>query len=93
MARLLPSKSWSPLTWELAVCIAAHISADTSLPTHEREAGLAVLVHFDGFLRTGEVLDLRAQDFAEAADARVGVAGSFAALRIRSAKTGPNQFA
>jgi integrase len=93
MAKLLPSQSWPPLTWELAVCVAAHISSDTSLPAHERDAGLAVLVHFDGFLRTGEVLDLRAQDFAEPTDARMGVAGSYAALRIRSAKTGPNQFA
>jgi integrase len=93
MAKLLPSVSWPPLTWELAVCIAANISSNTSLPAHERDAGLAVLVHFDGFLRTGEVLDLRARDFAEPTDARVGVVSAFAALRIRSAKTGPNQFA
>jgi hypothetical protein len=93
MAKLLPSQSWPPLTWELAVCVAANISGNTALPAHERDAGLAVLVHFDGFLRTGEALDLRAEDFAEPADARMGVADSYAALRIRSAKTGPNQFA
>jgi integrase len=93
MAKLLPSQSWPPLTWELAVCIAAQIASNTSLPAHERDAGLAVLVHFDGFLRTGEVLDLRARDFAQPTDARMGVEGPYAALRIRSAKTGPNQFA
>jgi hypothetical protein len=93
LAKLLPSQSWPPLTWELAVCIAVRMAGNTSLSPAERDAGLAVLVHFDGFLRTGEVLDLRAEDFGEPADARMGVAGAYAALRIRSAKTGPNQFA
>lgn len=93
MARLLPSRSHPPLTWELAVLIAVNIAGDVSLSDVERDAGLAVLVHFDAFLRTGEVLDLRASDFAAPGDARLGVAGTEAALRIRSAKTGTNQFA
>jgi integrase len=93
MARLLPSVSWPPLTWELAVVIATRVAGNVSLNAKERDAGLAVLVQFDAFLRTGEVLDLRAGDFAPPGDPRVGPQTATAALRIRSAKTGPNQFA
>jgi integrase len=93
LARLLPSQSHPPLTWELAVLIAIHIAGDTSLSRDDRDSGLAVLVHFDALLRTGEVLNLRASDFAAPEDPRLGPASAEAALRIRSAKTGSNQFA
>ena len=53
---------------------------------------MAVLLGFDCFLRIGELVGLRVEDVADVKDARIGVDSVDMSLRLRSTKTGPNQW-
>jgi integrase len=85
--KLHPPKSYPPLTWELSCLIAFRLAVDG----HFRSA-VGVVVAFDCFLRVGELVGLRMEDVADAKDARIGVDSVDMTLRLRSTKTGPNQW-
>ena len=52
--KLRPSKSYPPLTWDLTVLIACHLTRQGQL-----RLGIATLLAFDCFLRIGELLNIR----------------------------------
>jgi integrase len=86
-AKLHPAKAYPPLTWELTCLIALRLCLSGRL----RHA-IGVLLSFDCLLRVGELVNLRREDVADAKDARIGVASKDMTLRLRSTKTGPNQW-
>jgi integrase len=53
---------------------------------------VGVVLAFDCLLRIGELVGLRVEDVADAEDARIGVDSVDMTLRLRSTKTGPNQW-
>ena len=85
--KLRPSTSYPPLTWELAVVLACHLTSRG----HLRE-GVGVLLSFDCLLRVGELVGLRRCDVADSGDLRLGSEYRGTALRLRHTKTGPNQW-
>jgi hypothetical protein len=85
--KLQPGVSYPPLTWEITCLIANALS----FRGHFR-AAVATVLAFDCFLRISEFLGLRREDVADARDARIGVAGVDMTIRLRSTKTGPNQW-
>ena len=90
-SRLHPSVPYPPLTWELALTIAAYLMAQG----HEQLA-VAVLVAFDGLLRVGELMSLRVGDVVGCGPVvtdRPDLAHLGAGVRLRSTKTGRQQFA
>jgi integrase len=82
-----PPVSYPPLTWELTCLIAVRLALSGLL----RHA-IAVLLAFDSFLRVGELVGLHRDDVADSKDARIGVVSVDMTLRLRSTKTGPNQW-
>ena len=86
--KLVPSVPYPPLTWDLAVCVAVHMSGNTSDSSH----GLAVLLAFDCYLRVGELVGLRRCDVADTGDVRMGSAYRGMSLRLARTKTGRNQW-
>ena len=85
--RLHPPQSYPPLTWELAVVIGVQMVRGGRLAM-----GIATVLGFHCYLRLGEICNLRASDVADSGDARVGVEYRGMALRLRTTKTGPNQW-
>jgi hypothetical protein len=85
--KLHPSISYPPLTWELSCLIALRLSLGGFF-----SLALGTLLAFDGLLRINELLHLRKEDIADAGDGRLGFDVKAMALRIRSSKTGPNQW-
>jgi len=81
-----PSESHPPLTWELTCLLSTYLT----LRGHH-DAGLAMLVGFDCYLRIGEILNLKVSDIATANDPRLGAAYSGSMLRLDKTKTGRNQ--
>ena len=86
-AKLQPAKAYPPLTWELTCLIAFRLLLSGSV----RHA-IGVLLSFNCLLRIGELCNLRREDVADAKDSRIGVAAVDMTLRLRSTKTGPNQW-
>ena len=86
-SRLHPPQSYPPLTWELAVVIGVQMTRSG----HFAE-GLATVLGFHCYLRLGEICNLRVSDVADSGDARVGCEYRGMALRLRTTKTGPNQW-
>lgn len=85
--KLVPDKSYPPLTWELAVIIAVQMTRAGYL-----RYGIGVLLAFDGLLRVSELCALMTNDIADDGDARVSTEHKGTLVRIRSAKTGKNQW-
>lgn len=85
--KLYPPKSYPPLTWELCCLVAVRLAMDGHL-LH----AVATLLGFDCFLRIGELVGLRRDDVADVKDARMGGVSADMTLRLRSTKTGPNQW-
>lgn len=81
------SVSYPPLSWSLTVCIAFKMFGK-----HEVRAGIGVLLAFHCLLRIGELTSLRRSDVAMSNDPRLGTRFSNMALRLRTTKTGPNQW-
>jgi len=86
-AKLKPSVSYPPLTWELTVVIAVQMARH-----RQHLCAVATLLGFDCLLRIGELTSLRKRDVADAGDPRMAAEHKGLALRIRKAKTGTNQF-
>ena len=86
-ARLKPSVSYPPLTWELTVAIAVQLCRHGW-----RHAAIAALLGFDCLLRISELVGLHVDDVADAGDPRLNVEHTGMSLRIRKAKTGVNQW-
>jgi integrase len=84
--RLRPSVSHPPLTWELTCLLAAWMAAHG-----QHDAGLALLLGFDCYLRIGEILGLKVGDVAVNDDARLGAAYRGVMIRLARTKTGANQ--
>ena len=82
--KLLPSRSYTPVSWEIAAVIATQMATHTSATC--RDLGLAVLVQFQAFLRTSEVLGLFPEDVAAPGDFRVSGESTSAGLRLRHTK-------
>lgn len=85
--RLKPPKPWPPMTYPIAVSVAVSLSGAGFL----REA-IGVLLAFECYLRVGELVGLRREDVAAGGDVRLGGEYSGVALRLRSTKTGVNQW-
>lgn len=85
--KLQPSQSYPPMTWELAVLVAVHLTRNGKL-----RYAIATLLAFDCFLRVGELVSLRKCDVADSGDSRLGRMYQGLALRLRQTKTGPNQW-
>lgn len=86
-SRLHPPQSYPPLTWELTVVIGVQMVRGGRLAE-----GLATILGFHCYLRLGEICNLRVSDVADSGDARVGGEYRGMALRLRTTKTGPNQW-
>lgn len=86
-AKLRPSESYPPLTWDLTVLIAVTMAKNGYF-----RQGVGCLLAFDCFLRVGELVNLRRDDVAVESDARVGGDFTGVALRLRHTKTGKNQW-
>ena len=85
--KAVPSKSWPPLSWKLAVAIAVKLAS-----YGQWRMAVAVLLGFDALLRCGELLALVREDVAVAADQRMDSEFEGMGLRLRKTKTGANQF-
>lgn len=85
--RLTPDKSYPPLTWELAVVIAVQMAR-----AGYHMYGIGLLIAFDGLLRVSELCNLMVTDIADDGDTRIGVEHKGTLLRLRSTKTGKNQW-
>ena len=84
--KLLPSTSYPPVTWEIAVVIAVQLWRHDCL-----RSGIATLLAFDCLLRIGELLALRKEDIAFPGDHRLPGGYSSVLVRLRKTKTGRNQ--
>jgi integrase len=86
--RLQPGVSYPPLTFPLAVLIGFHLARAGQL-----QMGLACVVAFKCLLRGSEVCGLRIADIGDVGDPRLDpVVYRHMHLRLRSAKTGDNQW-
>ena len=86
--RLVPSMPHPPMTWDLAVCVAVHLTSRNRFPM-----GVGVLLAFNSYLRIGELCGLTRRDVADSGDARLGPGFVGMALRLGKTKTGTNQWA
>lgn len=82
-----PAVSYPPLSWDLACLIAVKLVVN-GLSRY----GIGVLLAFDCLLRVGELTALYREDVADSSDIRVGHEYKGMTLRLRSTKTGPNQW-
>ena len=85
--RLKPSVARPPMPWTVACAVAFWLAS-------HRQFRLAVLVvlSFECYLRSGEVLRLVREDFATGADARLGLKESHRMhVHLRTTKTGEHQ--
>jgi hypothetical protein len=85
--KLRPSQSYPPLTYDLAVLIACHMSMKGHL-----RYGIGVLVAFHCLLRVGELCNIRKDDIADAGDPRLGKEYEGISIRLPKTKTGANQW-
>jgi integrase len=85
-SRQHPSKSWPPMSWDLAVLVAKQMAQLGYL----RAAILTLLTH-DCYLRIGEACQMRIQDVLLPGDPRAGSAIKKASISIAQGKTGSNQ--
>lgn len=85
--KIQPVDSYPPLSAELCVAVAVKLAF-----SGQWRAGVGVLLAFDCFLRVGELTGLRCDDIADSKDPRVSTSFRGMALRLRSTKTGPNQW-
>ena len=76
-----PGRAWSPLTWELTVAIAFQF-----VKAGRMDFAVGVILAFDGLLRIGELVRLHTSD-VNVSDTEDSVS-----LRLRTTKTGPEQF-
>ena len=82
-----PGRSYPPMTWELAAAVAARLAK-----SGHYAAGVGVLLAFDCFLRVSELVGLRREDVADYGDRRIAVEHKGMIIRIRTAKTGKEQW-
>jgi integrase len=80
--RLRPSVSWPPMPWPVALAAAAYLASIGRL----RE-GVAVVVSAHCWLRVGEVVGLRRENFAASTDVRLGNVLPFSVLSVHDTKT------
>jgi len=85
--KLQPVDSYPPLSAELCVAVAVKLAF-----SGHWNAGVGVLLAFDCFLRVSELTGLRCEDVADSKDPRLSTSFKGMALRLRSTKTGPNQW-
>jgi Phage integrase family len=85
--KLQPGESYPPLTYDLAVLIACHMTMNG----HFRY-GVGVLLAFDCLLRVGELCNIRRCDVADVGDPRMGKEYAGTSLRLPKTKTGANQW-
>jgi integrase len=85
--KLRPAVSYPPLTWDLTVLVACQMVRSSAI-----RCAIGTLLAFDCFLRVGELVNLRRSDVAFTGDLRLGAEYQGTALRLRSTKTGPNQW-
>lgn len=82
-----PPVPYPPLTFELTVAIAVQIIRHGAF-----NEAVATVLAFDCYLRINEFCQLRVDDVSNSQDARLGREYTGTALRLRSTKTGPNQW-
>ena len=85
-AKLAPSVSWPPMSWDLSTLVASFLVCKGS-----PRAAFAVLLAFDCLLRVSELCALKVSDVAVPDDPRLGSAApKVFALHLRHTKTGKN---
>lgn len=91
-SKLAVGRSYPPMTQELATAVAVHLRCNPRWCRH----AIGVVLAFDCLLRIGELVNLRREDVADDDDPRLGYRPPGylklgMVIRIRQAKTGPNQ--
>jgi integrase len=90
--RLRPSSPWAPLPFTVAAAIAAWLAVN-----HNRwgfAMAVGVLLSFDCYLRSSELLDIHYEDVAYGRDARLGLDDKHedrVHIHLRQTKTGKNK--
>ena len=82
--KLSPSTPWKPVPWHVTLVIACWLAR-----FKRAKYGLAVLLCFDCYLRVGELINLRFNDFAYGNDDRYDDLNGNMIVRLRRTKTGP----
>jgi integrase len=85
-SKKVPSQSYPPMSWDLAVLVARQMAIHGKL-----RAGILTLLMHDCYLRIGEGTRLQIQDIVLPGDVRIGSAIRSASISIAQAKTGANQ--
>jgi integrase len=88
--RLVPPKSYPPLTWKVTVVIAYALVIMGKL-----DFAIGVLLSFDAYLRVSELSNLLVSDVVLPGDSRLGPepAVGMAQLHLENTKTGPHKWA
>jgi integrase len=86
--KLVPPKSHPPLTWKVTLVIAFVLTSQGDFTY-----AIGVLLAFEGYLRIGELCNLRISDVLLPGDQSMGVVIDTAQLLLRVTKTGPNKWA
>lgn len=87
-ARLVPSKSYPPMPWEVACAVAIQLRRRGF-----GRSALAVVMAHAAYLRISEVVGLRFRDIADVNDPRLPAVHQGMCLALTKTKTGPNQWA
>lgn len=88
--RLRPSISHPPMPWP--VCAAVSLWLAVNNPNHGLSMAIGVILSFDCYLRTGELLGLQYDDIAFGRDARLGIDDDGRVhIHLRTTKTGSHK--
>jgi integrase len=86
-SRLVPPVPHPPMSWGLALVVAANLARFVAL-----EVGVAVLLAFVCYLRIGELCSIRVSDVAVPGDFRLSEDDASLAILLPKTKTGPNKW-
>lgn len=88
--KLKPSISWPPLPWTATAAMAVWLAANHK--QHGLAMAVAIVLSFDCYLRTGELLALVYEDIAIGGDARLGMECTDRVhIHLRRTKTGSHK--
>jgi integrase len=85
--KLHKSKSYPPLTWQLAMVIALQMTR-----RRKYDMAVGVLLAFDCFLRVGELVNINREDIADTGDIRISSEHKSMMIRLRHTKTGDDKW-
>lgn len=87
LSRLAPSVPRPPLPWTIAIAIAVWLAQH-----NKPQMSIAIVLSFDCYLRSGELINLKREDIADGLDSRLGLRDANRMhLHLRQTKTDKNQ--